>query len=417
MLEIAFIKKITILTFLLIGTISQGQNFGNKYFLDDGREYERIPFILSGHQIILKLRLNDSKPMNFILDSGVKTPIIIDVPQFDTIRVGEVKKIKIQGLGNGGGSDALIAYNNRINIGEHVVNKNQTVLVMLEDLFYLSNRLGHQINGIIGFDIFRDFVVEINYDHKYLKLYDPNTYTYPKSKKYITKELTFNRGKPYVHLKVEMPNGDIVPVKLLVDTGGSDALWLFHSSHDKISNPKKFIPDFLGRGLNGDIYGKRSRVNKLYFDEVYLKGVTVSYPDSASVAYVTLHKERNGSIGGGALSRFKVIIDYPHKKITFKKGHDFRRKFQYNMSGIELYMPYPEVPLYEVHSVRKGSPAEKAGVKVGDIITQINFIKSSSLTLPQIMTKFQYRDGAKIRLILSRNGEQVKLSFRLKKDI
>jgi hypothetical protein len=417
MLEIAIRKILIILAFLLIGNISQGQNSANKYFLDDGREYERIPFIFSGNQIIIKLKLNGSKPMSFILDSGVKTPIIIDVPQFDTLRVGEIKKIKIHGLGNGEGSDALIAYKNRINIGEHVVNRNQTVLVMLEDLFYLSNRLGHQINGIIGFDIFRDFVVEINYDRKYLKLYDPDKYTYSKSKKYITKELTFNRGKPYVHLKVEMPNGDIVPVKLLVDTGGSDALWLFHSSHKNIGHPKKYISDFLGRGLNGDIYGKRSRVKKIYFDDVYLEEVTTSYPDSASVAYVTLHKERNGSLGGGALSRFKVIIDYTHKKITFKKGHDFRRKFQYNMSGIELYMPYPEVPLYEVHSVRKGSPASYAGVKVGDVLTSINYSKASSLTLLEVMAKFQDRDGRKVRLTLSRNGETIKVSFRLKKEI
>ncbi len=395
-----------------------GQGFANRYFLEDNRTYEKIPFIFSGNQIIIKLRLNGSKPMNFILDSGVKTPIIIDVSEFDTLKVGNVKKIKIKGLGKGEGSDALIAYNNKVNIGEHIVNENQTVLVMLEDVFYLTNRLGHKINGIIGFDIFRDFVVEINYDNHYLKLYDPAKYKYSKNRRYITKELTFNRGKPYVFLDVELENGERLPVKLLVDTGGSDGLWLFHNSHESIDLPTKFIPDYLGRGLNGYIFGKRSRIKKLYInDKVYLKDITTSYPDSSSVSFVTMHKERNGSIGGAALSRFKIIIDYPHQKITFRKGSSFRKRFDYNMSGIEIYMPYPELPIYEVHSVRKDSPAEKAGVKVGDIITQINYIKSSSLTLPQIMAKFQYRDGAKIRLLLSRDGEQVKLSFRLKKEI
>ena len=87
------------------------------------------------------------------------------------------------------------------------------------------------------------------------------------------------------------------------------------------------------------------------------------------------------------------------------------------MSGIELYMPYPEVPLYEVHSVRKGSPACYAGVKVGDVLTSINYSKASSLTLPEVMAKFQDRDGRKVRLTLSRNGETIKVSFRLKKEI
>ncbi len=414
-----FIRREILLffAFIFVVNVLQGQSFANKYFFDDNRDYEKIPFIFSGNQIIIKLKINDSKPINFILDSGVKTPIIIDVPQFDTIKVGEVKKIKIKGLGEGKGSEALIAYKNRINIGNHIINNNQTVLVMLEDLFYLSNRLGHQINGIIGFDIFRDFIVEINYDHQYLKLHNPYKYKYSKSKKYISKDLSFNRGKPYVHLNVEMPDGDLVPVKLLVDTGGSDALWLFHNSHEEIGNPEKFIPDFLGRGLNGDIYGKRSRVNKLYFDDIFLKEVTASYPDSSSVSFVMMHKERNGSIGGGALSRFKVIIDYTNKKITFKKGRKFRKKFQYNMSGIEFYMPYPELPIYEVHSVREGSPASKEGVKVGDVLTSINYIKASSFSFPEIMAKFQDRDGRRIRMSLSRNGEVIKVKFSLKKEI
>ena len=410
-------EKILIIILLISGLIIS-QESPNKYFLDDGRDYERIPFTFSGNQIIIRLKLNGSKSMNFILDSGVKTPIIIDVPQFDTLKVGEVKKITIKGLGDGKSTEALIAYNNKINIGNHVVNNNQTVLVMLEDLFYLSNRLGVPINGIIGFDVFRDFIVEVNYDHKYLKLHDPSKYKYSTSKKYITKDLSFNRSKPYVHLKVELEDGKIVPVKLLIDTGGSDALWLFQESHEDINHPSEFIPDFLGRGLNGDIYGKRSRVSKLYFtDDLVLKDVTASYPDSSSVAFVMMHKERNGSLGGATLSRFKVIIDYTNRKITFKKGSSFRKKFNYNMSGIELYMPYPDFPIYEVHSVRENSPASKAGVKVGDNLTNINYAKASSLTLPEIMAKFQDKDGRKIRMTLKRNGEEVKVTFRLKKEI
>ena len=417
MLKIIRKNTLILFVFIIIANTSFGQMFANKYFFDDDRDYEKIPFIFSGNQIIIKLKINDSKPLNFILDSGVRTPIIMDVPQFDSINVGEVKKIKIKGLGKGEGTEALIAYKNRINIGNHIVNNNQTVLVMLEDLFYLSNRLGHDINGIIGFDVFRDFIVEINYDRQYLKLHNPNRFSYPKSKKYISKDLSFNRGKPYVHLKVEMPDGSLVPVKLLVDTGGSDALWLFHNSHIDISSPEKFIPDFLGKGLNGDIYGKRARVNKLFFDDVYLNNVTASYPDSSSVSFVMMHKERNGSIGGGALNRFKVIIDYTNKKITFKKGSRFRKKFKYNMSGVELFMPYPKFPIYEVHSVREGSPADMAGVKIGDILNAINYTSASNFSLPEIMAKFQEREGRQIRLSLDRKGEKVKVKFRLKKEI
>ncbi|MCK5782091.1 MAG: aspartyl protease family protein [Flavobacteriales bacterium] len=398
-------------------SLAFSQDVSNRYFIESGRKYEKIPFVFSGNQIILELKLNGSKPLKFILDSGVKTPIMLDVPQFDTIRINDYKRISVQGLGQGDGIAALIAYNNTINIGSHIVNNNQTVIVLLEDIFHLSNKLGHDINGIIGFDIFRDFIVEINYDKRYLKLWDPKRYKYSKSKKYVTKPLSFKRGKPYVYLDVEMEKGKFVPVKLLVDTGGSDALWLFAESHEDISHPEKYIPDFLGSGLSGDIYGKRSRVAGLHIGELKLKDVTVSYPDSSSVSFVMVHKERNGSIGGGALNRFKVIIDYTNKKISFKKGNLFKRPFHYNMCGIELKMPFPDMPIYEVSEVRKGSPAAEMGVVKGDMLKEVNYKNTSSMSFPEIMSKFRTRDGETIRLILDRNGEEIKVKLKLKKAI
>ena len=415
-----FISKRTIIILLLlfIGSgDSFAQSFPNKYYLKNNRKYEKIPFKFSGNQVIIQLSLNNSKPLNFILDSGVKTPIIIDVPQFDTLNIIESKKIQVQGLGKGEGIDALIAYKNRITIGNYVVNDNQTVLVLLQDLFHLSNKLGHDINGIIGFDIFRDFIVEINYDRQYLKLHDPKKYKYSKSKRYITKDLHFNRGKPYVYLDVELANEKIVPVKLLVDTGGSDALWLFAESHDEINHPVKFIPDFLGTGLSGDIFGKRGRVSGLHIGELVLEDITVSYPDSSSVAFVMMHRERNGSIGGGALSRFKVIIDYINKKITFRKGKKFKKGFYYNMSGIEMKMPFSDLPYYEVSNVRKGSPADEAGVLVGDVVKSLNYINCATMSFPEIMSTFRNREGKRIRLVLERDGEDIKVYFKLKMTI
>jgi len=40
----------------------------------------------------------------------------------------------------------------------------------------LSPRLGLPVHGIIGYDLFRDFVVEVNYTSKYLKLHSPKLY-------------------------------------------------------------------------------------------------------------------------------------------------------------------------------------------------------------------------------------------------
>ena len=50
---------------------------------------------------------------------------------------------------------------------------------------------------------------------------------------------------------------------MLLDSGGSDALWLFENSKKEIKTPKKFFNDILGEGLSGIIYGNRSRIPRL----------------------------------------------------------------------------------------------------------------------------------------------------------
>jgi hypothetical protein len=98
-----------------------------------------------------------------------------------------------------------------------------------------------------------------------------------------------------------------------------------------------YFEDFLGRGLSGDITGKRSLIKKLKIGSFEFENATVSYPDSTSIVRVHANKDRNGTLGAEVLKRFQVIMDYPNSTITLKKiGRYFNSPFLYNKSGIEL---------------------------------------------------------------------------------
>ena len=125
-------------------------------------------------------------------------------------------------------------------------------------------------------------------------------------------------------------------MKLLIDSGGSDGLWLFKSSNPLIVDPEHYFEDYLGEGLSGIIRGKRSKIHSIFMGRYELKQPTVSYPDSSAIALARKHLDRNGSIGGTVLSRFKVILDYKSAAMYLKKGRNFHAPFNYNMSGIEL---------------------------------------------------------------------------------
>ncbi len=204
-------------------------------------------------------------------------------------------------------------------------------------MFDLSAKMGVDINGIVGGDLLKDFIVKINYANKRITFYNPETYVYNKCNKCEVFPLDFYNKKPFINVNVENYLGDVVKVKLLIDSGGGDALWLFEHSHPKIIVSENYFKDYLGKGLNGNIYGKRSKIDKLIIGSFIFENASVSYPDSTSIVAVHKNKDRNGTLGAGILKRFHVILDYPNRKITLKKNSRFfKEPFLYNKSVIEL---------------------------------------------------------------------------------
>jgi hypothetical protein len=54
-------------------------------------------------------------------------------------------------------------------------------------------------------------------------------------------------------------------VKLLIDVGNSDAIWLFKMFLIKNKVPTNNFDDYLGKGFSGDVIGKRERIRFFRF--------------------------------------------------------------------------------------------------------------------------------------------------------
>jgi hypothetical protein len=259
--------------------------------------------------------------------------------------------------------------------------------------------------------------------------------------------LEFYRRKPLLKVTIENHLDKKFDVKLLIDCGGGDALWLFKGTNPSIQISDNNFEDILGRGLGGLIFGKRSVINKLSIGEFGFDNISVSYPDSTSIVSVQNNKERNGTIGSEILRRFHIIYDYQNKKITLKKNSsNYNDIFTYNKSGIELVyggdMLVPEKkqfidnshrtnptdnsiteiiyryslsfkPSYQIAFLREGSSAKMTGLKVGDIFLEVNGAKAYNYTLEEIIYILSGRKNKKIKLLIDRDGKQMKYSFIL----
>jgi hypothetical protein len=406
-----------------------------------------INFNLINNLILIPININGVE-LTFLLDTGVDETILFSLEDQQEVQFYNVEKIKLRGLGNEEPIEGLKSSHNKLSV-PNMIDEDHELFVVLDQDFNFSSQIGIPVNGIIGYNFFKNHRVEIDYDRKKVVIYDESK---KRSKRLKNKFSSFNisleNHKPYMVSSIDIMENKNVPVKLLVDIGNSDAVWLFNNESEKIKVPPNNFIDFLGRGLSGDIFGKRARLNNLKIGDFNLEEPIASFPDSSSVANVNFVKHRMGSIGSEILKRFTIVFDYQNNKMFLKKGKDFHLPFHYNMSGVEIQhsglqwiqetvelnsssgkkfidlnegkikneFRYKFIlkPTFSISNVRKDSPAELCGLKKGDIVLSIDKSKSYKYTLQQINSLLKSEEGKIIEMEIERDGKLMKFKFQLK---
>lgn len=384
------------------------------FLIDNSRRKSNtLKFKLISNLIIIPVSINGSDTMNFILDTGVRDPIITELTLVEELNLNYMNAIEVRGLGNETISQAYQSGNNTINV-KGMTTSNQKINVVLDENFQISQILGMPVHGLIGFNLFRHYIITVNYNSEYIKLEKPQYFEYKPRKNDIVLPLSYVRNKPIVKAELVQDNGEVVPVNLLIDTGASDALWLSTQVDSTIKIPENKLFAFLGSGLNGDLYGYKGRLSALWLGGRPLPDPIVSYPLSDYINDIIIGEHRHGSIGGEILRRFTVTFDYYNDRLILRPNGSIKDKFTYNLSGLEIISPIPGVPVFTVNNVIENSPAWNAGIRKGDQIINLNGQSHKDLTLNDINLEMRKKENKKMRLTLLRNGEKLTTEFHLK---
>ncbi len=411
------------------------------------RVKDKVAFKLINNLILIPVLVNDV-PLNFLLDTGASSTVIFSFEETDSIQLYNYTLIKLRGLGKGEPVDALKSEGNTIQIGK-AKSTNQTIFVVFDGALNFSSRLGYPVHGIIGNDFMKNFVVEINNVRERMRFFLPEHYRKKRCRKCVEKDLIIHKDKPYMKARFKEEEMQM-EVHLLIDSGSGDGLWLFENSDDRIAIPENSFEDYLGLGINGNIYGKRSKVDEFVVGDFHLENVNTSYPDIDFLDVVKEMRNRNGSLGGEILKRFNWTIDYSNKSLILKKNKYFKEPFHYNMSGLTLQqggfalvtersgvrpdsfnlnqneslnafnlnlstkLELNLKQLFEVVEVRENSPAYFAGIQIGDEILEVNNKRAYNYDLNEINQLFYSNEGKTIKMKIIRNGIEQQVKFELK---
>jgi hypothetical protein len=111
------------------------------------------------------------------------------------------------------------------------------------------------------------------------------------------------------------------------------------------------------------------------------------------------------SLGVNALSRFDLIFDIANKRMWMRPNVTYAEPFPHRVIGVDFRIA-SQPGAVEVLSVAQNSPAERAGLKKGDVIASFNGVQAQPGALGTVKAGdtvvVELKDGSKLTINAAR---------------
>ena len=184
----------------------------------------------------------------------------------------------------------------------------------------LQNRPDGDFACVIGQTLLRQYIVEVDYQDRVIRLHDPAEFHYTGPGE--TLPFTLENGSPFVAASLVTPNGKTFRARLAVDTGGGPALVIFSKTfadrNDLANQGLTMVPE--------PRYGtqdSRAKVVTAEAEQFSVGGIEIPG------AIISLWQVAGfGGAGGpdgllcsGFLRQFRLFFDYQTKTLILEHRH------------------------------------------------------------------------------------------------
>jgi len=370
-------------------------------FIEPAARYlTRIHFTqLTGGVILLQGQFgNFPDTMNFILDTG-SGGISLDSTTASELKLTPTPSDKtIRGIAG----IRLVSFVNseKLTLGNLTID---SLDFHINNYDILTAVYGERIDGIIGYSVLKRFIFKIDYDSSRIDIYSKGTFKYPKGG-YMFRPLIATLPIQTARVKDEKT----IQTRFLYDIGAGLCMMLSEDfiQDSMLLNKKRKLYYKEAEGLGGKIDMLMTVIKELKLGPYRFRNVPVYiFKDEFNV---TSYPFLGGIIGNDILRRFNCILNYDKRDFYLTPNSHFLDGFDYSYSGIELYFINGQIV---VGDVAQDSPAEKSGLKEGDIVVSINNVFNQSLT--QLKTALQ-NANERIKMIVRRGTELKVFEFKVR---
>lgn len=361
--------------------------------------------------VYLPVRLNGAGPFTFVLDTGAGSFSALDPS------VAASLGLRLTPMRSGGGA------------GEETVeiNRVDSVTISLPGLSFADRTMftvplhrmdphwGKTKDGLIGGDLLSTLVTRIDYEAERIDFHDAKAYEYAGQGERIP--LTVDGNYLFANAKVLL-YGQEEPIDafFLLDTGVRLSIFNapYARKHGLSAQSPKTATGVTGFGIGGVSRGVVGRVRAIRLGSMLFENPVVNF--SLDEAGALADTSFSGIIGADILCRFHVVLDYARSQMFLEKNRFFGDPFEFDMSGIRFVMEGAEFEVLKIYSVFDGSPAAKADIREGDVVTAIDGRESRTFTR-ETLREYMERDGAEVRLTIERDGKTQDVAIVLKRQV
>jgi predicted aspartyl protease len=270
----------------------------------------KVRFRLAGGAqplILLPVVVNGEGPFDFILDTGAGTSLL-------SSQLGQKLGIKIigskEGQSAGGAVSVSLAKVDSLAVGSA---KLDDVDVGLVDLSHIGQTVGAQIDGDLGYNFLKHFLITLDYRAHEIRFDDPKRFEQAGSSGAVTEEAMRLASPAKPLLLVEVYANGRGPFQFAIDTGTSTT-----AITPELAKQLGVVSSPIGAATTG---GAQVNVTAGVLQSFQVGGAriddsTVVVADFFAMLSNALGEKLDGIVGYNFLRNYKVALDYPNETLS-----------------------------------------------------------------------------------------------------
>jgi hypothetical protein len=359
-----------------------------------------IPVEIANHHVFVPVTL-DGHALRFMLDTGGVN--LVAEAAARRIGLACVGSMEVRGPGerSEGSGFARVAC---LDIGGAVMLRSQLLRVIAMPGFDTVE--GLRVDGVLGVELFKRLVVQVDYARAALTLCEPATFASPASAEPLP--LTFLGHFPTVAASLDGLEG-----QFWIDTGNRGGLVLhapFVAEHDLASRYRLSAETLIGWGIGGRVRGRLARGGRLAIGALGLDGPVLRLPLAHEGPLAMRHVA--GNIGGEILARFVVAFDYARRVVHLAPNADAGRRFAADRAGMWIN---GHAGGAVVTGLMAGGPADEAGLRVDDVLEAVDGAPVPDIGLAALRARLaESAAGERVAIGARRGGAVVQATLLLR---